>query len=44
MAAWGRGTITIIDECKAAGLPEPELAERFGGFMVMLFKDRFSEE
>ena len=42
--AWGRGTITIIDECKDAGLPEPELAERFGGFMVTLFKDRFSEE
>jgi len=42
--AWGRGTITIIDECKDAGLPEPELAERFGGFMVTLFKDRFSKE
>jgi len=42
--AWGRGTITIIDECKAAGLPEPELTERDGGFLVTLFKDRFSEE
>jgi len=42
--AWGRGTISIIDECKAAGLPEPELAERFGGFMVTLFKDRFTKE
>jgi len=42
--AWGRGTISIIDECNAAGLPEPELAERFGGFMVTLFKDRFLEE
>jgi ATP-dependent DNA helicase RecG len=42
--AWGRGTVSIIDECKAAGLPEPELAERFGGFMVTLFKDRFSAE
>jgi len=42
--AWGRGTISIIDECKAAGLPEPELAERDGGFMVTLFKNRFSEE
>jgi ATP-dependent DNA helicase RecG len=42
--AWGRGTVNIIDECKAAGLPEPELAERFGGFMVTLFKNRFSEE
>jgi ATP-dependent DNA helicase RecG len=42
--AWGRGTISIIEECKAAGLSEPELAERYGGFMVTLFKDRFSEE
>ena len=42
--AWGRGTISIIDECKAAGLPEPELVERFGGFMVTLFKDSLTEE
>ena len=42
--AWGRGTITIIDECKEAGLPEPELIERDGGFLVTLFKDRFSEK
>ena len=42
--AWGRGTITIIDECKEARLPEPELIERDGGFLVTLFKDRFSEE
>ncbi|MDR0602955.1 MAG: putative DNA binding domain-containing protein [Bacteroidales bacterium] len=42
--AWGRGTISIIDSCKEAGLPEPELIEEDGGFMVTLFKDRFSEE
>ncbi len=30
--AWGRGTIKIIDTCKQAGLPEPELTERDGGF------------
>ncbi|MDR0682819.1 MAG: putative DNA binding domain-containing protein [Dysgonamonadaceae bacterium] len=42
--AWGRGTISIIDECKAAELPEPELTERDGGFLVTLFKNRFSEE
>jgi ATP-dependent DNA helicase RecG len=41
---WGRGTIKIIDTCKQAGLPEPELTERDGGFLVTLFKDRFSEE
>ena len=42
--AWGRGTISIIDECKSAGLPEPELTERDGGFLVTLFKNRFSAE
>ena len=42
--AWGRGTLSIIDACKTAGLPEPELIEEDGGFIVTLFKDRFSEE
>jgi len=42
--AWGRGTIRIIETCIEAGLPEPELIERDGGFLVTLFKDRFSEE
>jgi ATP-dependent DNA helicase RecG len=42
--AWGRGTIKIIDTCKTAELPEPELTERDGGFLVTLFKDKFSEE
>ena len=42
--AWGRGTISIIDACKKAGLPEPELIEEAGGFTVTLFKNRFSEE
>jgi ATP-dependent DNA helicase RecG len=32
--AWGRGTIKIIDECKKAGLPEPEFREQFGGLSV----------
>jgi len=41
---WGRGTIKIIDTCREADLPEPELIERDGGFLVTLFKDRFSEE
>jgi ATP-dependent DNA helicase RecG len=40
--AWGRGTVSIINACKEAGLPEPELIEEDGGFMVTLFKDRFS--
>jgi len=32
--AWGRGTIKIVDECKKAGLPEPEFWEQFGGLSV----------
>ena len=42
--AWGSGTIKIIDACKVAGLPEPTMEEKWGGFIVTLFKDRFSEE
>ena len=42
--AWGSGTVKIIDTCKAAGLPEPSMEEKWGGFIVTLYKDRFSEE
>lgn len=42
--AWGRGTIKILDTCKQAELPEPEMKEKDGGFIVTLFKDRFTEE
>ena len=42
--AWGRGIIKIIDTCKSAELPEPELIERDGGFMVTLFKNNLTEE
>jgi len=42
--AWGSGTVKIIDACKAAGLPEPTMEEQWGGFIVTLFQDRFSEE
>jgi ATP-dependent DNA helicase RecG len=42
--AWGRGTIRIINTCKEAGLPEPELLERDGGFLVTLFKNNLTEE
>jgi len=37
--AWGRGTISIINTCKETWLPEPELIEEDGGFMVTLFKN-----
>ncbi|MGN6212868.1 ATP-binding protein [Parafilimonas sp.] len=42
--AWGRGTIKILDACKSAGLPEPEMQEINGGFNVVLFKNALSEE
>lgn len=37
--AWGRGTIKIIDSCKAAELPESEMMERDGGFLLTILKD-----
>lgn len=42
--AWGRGTIKIIDTCKQADLPEPEMKELDGGFSIMLFKDNTTPE
>jgi ATP-dependent DNA helicase RecG len=42
--AWGRGTIKIIETCLEAGLPDPELIERDGGFLVTLFKNNLTEE
>jgi ATP-dependent DNA helicase RecG len=42
--SWGSGIMKIINSCKAAGLPAPEMKEREGGFVVTLFKDRFTEE
>ena len=42
--AWGSGTVRIIETCKTAGLPEPVLGERDGGFAVTLFKNSLTEE
>jgi len=42
--AWGRGTIKIIDTCKQADLPEPEMKELDGGFIITLFKDNITPE
>lgn len=42
--AWGRGTIKILETCKLADLPEPEMKERDGGFIITLFKDNLTEE
>ena len=42
--SWGSGIMKIVNSCKAAGLPTPVLEEDGGGFIVKLFKDRFSKE
>ncbi len=42
--AWGRGTIKVIDTCKLAGLPEPEMIELDGGLIITLFKENISLE
>lgn len=42
--SWGSGTVRIIETCKQAGLPEPELTEEFGGFLVTLFKNNLTTE
>ena len=41
--AWGSGTLKIINSCRDAGLPEPEIKEKDGGIMVTLFKDIYQE-
>ena len=35
----GRGTLKIINSCKKAGLPTPEIIETAGGIQVTLFKE-----
>jgi ATP-dependent DNA helicase RecG len=42
--AWGRGTIKIVDECKKAGLPEPDFREEFGGLSVRFRKADKAQE
>ena len=42
--AWGRGILKMINACKQAGLPEPEIEEQDGGLLVTLFKDRYTQE
>jgi ATP-dependent DNA helicase RecG len=42
--AWGSGTLKIIDTCREAGLPDPEIIEQDGGILVTLFKNKFSKE
>ncbi len=42
--SWGRGTLKIIKACREAELPEPKIAEEFGGILVEIFKDRYTAE
>ncbi len=42
--SWGRGTLKIIDECKSAGLPTPEISEMTGGIVVTIYKDIYNEK
>jgi ATP-dependent DNA helicase RecG len=42
--SWGSGIMKIVNSCKARGLSTPVMEEDGGGFIVKLFKDRFSEE
>ena len=35
---WGRGTLKIYNSCAEHGLPEPDILEKDGGFMVALSK------
>ena len=42
--AWGSGTLKIINSCRAAELPAPNIIEIDGGFLVEIFKDRYDIE
>jgi ATP-dependent DNA helicase RecG len=42
--AWGRGTLKIINSCREAELPEPDIKEQHGGISVTLFKDKYTIE
>jgi ATP-dependent DNA helicase RecG len=35
---WGRGTLKIINACKEAELPEPQIIEKDGGIEVTIFR------
>jgi len=42
--SWGRGTLKIINECKAKGLPEPKFVGEQGGFSVTFKKGKVHGE
>lgn len=41
---WGRGTITILEECKKHGLLEPLIEEKQGGVAITIFSDIYNEK
>ncbi|MDP4238981.1 MAG: ATP-binding protein [Bacteroidota bacterium] len=41
---WGRGTLKIINACKEAGLPEPDIKEMNGGVEVTIFLQTIDNE
>lgn len=41
--SWGRGINKILDSCREAGLPEPILEEKQGGFCITFLKDIYTE-
>jgi ATP-dependent DNA helicase RecG len=41
---WGRGTLKMIAECRAWGLPDPLFEDKQGGFWVTFFADRYQED
>jgi ATP-dependent DNA helicase RecG len=41
---WGTGTSRMVEQCRAAGLPDPVFAEVAGGFNVVLRKDPYTAE
>ena len=42
--SWGRGTIKIIDACKANNMPEPEMRNEQGGFVTIFHKQNVKRE
>jgi len=41
---WGRGTLKVIEACREANLPEPDMKEQDGGFSITIFKNKFTED
>ena len=40
---WGRGTISIVNDCKKYGLPKPTFEYEWGAVKVSFFKSRVNE-